>query len=100
MAAGTVAADATCRRTADERMCRTEHSGVEFVCVGRRPVPASGKYSVNRCGTAEHSRIGDEGRVRYGVIRHGKLGWTAADLLAGNHHTPHRRRRPDGVPLV
>ena len=41
----------------------------------------------------------DEGRVRYGVIRHGRLGWTAADLLAGNHHTPHRRR-PDGVPLV
>ena len=41
----------------------------------------------------------DEGRVRYGVIRHGKLGWTAADLLVGNHHTPHRRR-PDGVPLV
>ncbi|MDE0448324.1 MAG: hypothetical protein OXH96_16800 [Spirochaetaceae bacterium] len=37
--------------------------------------------------------------MRYGVIRHGKLGWTAADLLAGNHHTPHRRR-PDGVPLV
>ena len=41
----------------------------------------------------------DEGRVRYGVIRHGKLGWTAADLLAGNHRTPHRRR-PDGVPVV
>ena len=41
----------------------------------------------------------DEGRVRYGVIRHGKLGWIAADLLAGNYHTPHRRR-PDGVPLV
>lgn len=41
----------------------------------------------------------DEGRVRYGVIRHGKLGWTAADLLAGNHHTPHRRRA-DGVPVV
>ena len=41
----------------------------------------------------------DKGRVRYGVIRHGKLGWTAADLLAGNHRTPHRRR-PDGVPLV
>ena len=41
----------------------------------------------------------DEGRVRYGVIRHGKLGWTAADLLAGNHLTPHRRR-PDGAPLV
>ncbi|MCY4484553.1 MAG: TauD/TfdA family dioxygenase [Spirochaetaceae bacterium] len=41
----------------------------------------------------------DEGRVRYGVIRHGKLGWTAADLLAGNHRNPHRRR-PDGVPVV
>ena len=41
----------------------------------------------------------DEGRIRYGVIRHGKLGWTAADLLAGNHHTPHRRRA-DGVPVV
>ena len=41
----------------------------------------------------------DEGRIRYGVIRHGKLGWTAADLLAGNHNTPHRRRT-DGVPLV
>ena len=41
----------------------------------------------------------DEGRVRYGVIRHGKLGWSAADLLAGNHHTPHRRR-PAGAAIV
>lgn len=41
----------------------------------------------------------DEGRIRYGVIRHGKLGWTAADLRAGNHNTPHRRRA-DGVPVV
>ena len=41
----------------------------------------------------------DEGRIRYGVIRHGRLGWSAADLLAGNHRTPHRRRA-DGVPLV
>ena len=41
----------------------------------------------------------DAGRIRYGVIRHGKLGWSAADLLAGNRHTPHRRRT-DGVPLV
>ncbi|MEM7029606.1 MAG: TauD/TfdA family dioxygenase [Chloroflexota bacterium] len=41
----------------------------------------------------------DEGLIRYGVIRHGKLGWTAADILAGNHHTPHRRRA-DGVPAV
>ena len=41
----------------------------------------------------------DEGLIRYGVIRHGKLGWTAEDLLAGRHHTPHRRRA-DGVPAV
>lgn len=41
----------------------------------------------------------DEARIRYGVIRHGKLGWTAADLLAGRHHTPHRRRQ-DGAPAV
>jgi hypothetical protein len=41
----------------------------------------------------------DEGSVRYGAVRHGKMGWTAADLLAGNHLTPHRRRE-DGVPEV
>ncbi len=41
----------------------------------------------------------DEGSVRFGAIRHGMMGWTAADLLAGNHHTPHRRRQ-DGVPEV
>ena len=41
----------------------------------------------------------DEGRVRYGVVRHGKLGWTAKDLLQGNHHTPHQRHE-DGVPVV
>jgi hypothetical protein len=41
----------------------------------------------------------DEGAVRYGTVRHGKMGWTAADLLAGNHNTPHARRE-DGVPQV
>ena len=41
----------------------------------------------------------DEGCIRYGTIRYGKLGWTAADLLAGRHHTAHRRRA-DGVPEV
>ena len=41
----------------------------------------------------------DEGSIRYGAVRHGKMGWTAADLHAGNHHTPHRRRQ-DGVPEV
>jgi len=41
----------------------------------------------------------DEGNVRYGVVRHGNLGWTAADILANNHQTPHQRRE-DGVPMV
>lgn len=41
----------------------------------------------------------DEGEVRYGVVRHGKMGWTADDLIADNHFTPHRRRE-DGVPEV
>ena len=41
----------------------------------------------------------DEGRVRYGVIRHGNLGWTANDLIVGNNKIA-RRRRVDGVPLV
>ena len=41
----------------------------------------------------------DEGTVRYGAVRHGHMGWTAADLLAGNHNSPHRRRE-DGVPEV
>ena len=41
----------------------------------------------------------DEGKIRYGVVRHGKMGWPAADLLAGNHLNPHRRRE-DGVPEV
>ena len=35
-----------------------------LVYVGRRPVPASGKYSVNRCGTAGHSRIAFWGNAR------------------------------------
>lgn len=39
----------------------------------------------------------DEGCIRYGVIRHGNLGWIAGDLLAGNNHIPYRRRE-DGVP--
>ena len=41
----------------------------------------------------------DEGKVCYGAVRHGKLGWTAADLLANRHLEPHRRRE-DGVPEV
>lgn len=41
----------------------------------------------------------DEGSVRYGAVRHGNMGWTAADILAGNHQTPHKRRE-DGVPIV
>lgn len=41
----------------------------------------------------------DEAIVRYGVVRHGYLGWTAQELLAGRHHSPHARRA-DGAPLV
>jgi hypothetical protein len=41
----------------------------------------------------------DEGRIRYGVVRHGNLGWTAKDLLMGKNSMPHRRRM-DGVPEV
>ncbi len=41
----------------------------------------------------------DESVIRYGVVRHGQLGWTAADLLSGRHHHP-RQRRSDGAPLI
>jgi hypothetical protein len=41
----------------------------------------------------------DEARTRYGVIRHGKLGWTAAQVAAGALDTLHRRRA-DGVPVL
>ncbi|MBT4136436.1 MAG: hypothetical protein HOE48_00915 [Candidatus Latescibacteria bacterium] len=41
----------------------------------------------------------DEGNVRYGVVRHGNMGWTAAEILAGNHQSPHKRRE-DGIPEV
>jgi hypothetical protein len=41
----------------------------------------------------------DEGRIRYGVVRHGNLGWTAKDLLMGKNSMPHRRRM-DGVPEI
>jgi hypothetical protein len=41
----------------------------------------------------------DEGRVRYGAVRHGQIGWTAADVLAGNNNTPHQRDE-EGVPVV
>ncbi|NQZ70887.1 MAG: TauD/TfdA family dioxygenase [Lentisphaeria bacterium] len=41
----------------------------------------------------------DEGSIRYGAIRHGNMGWTAAEILSGDYKTPHRRRE-DGVPEV
>ena len=41
----------------------------------------------------------DEGLVRYGTIRYGNLGWTAADLLSGRYLQGHRRRA-DGVPAA
>lgn len=41
----------------------------------------------------------DEGSVRYGAVRHGNMGWTAAEILAGKNSQPHQRRT-DGVPVV
>ena len=41
----------------------------------------------------------DEGRVRYGAIRHGQLGWTAEEVLSGRNLFPHTRHA-DGVPVA
>ena len=41
----------------------------------------------------------DEAIVRYGIIRHGRLGWTAPQLANGIEGKLHARR-PDGAPLV
>jgi len=41
----------------------------------------------------------DEGRVRYGAVRHGQIGWTAEEVLAGRNNAPHRRDG-EGVPVV
>ena len=38
----------------------------------------------------------DEAIVRYGIGCHGRLGWTAQDVLSGRCEQP-RRRRPDGA---
>ena len=49
---------------------------------------------------AENFRaFADEGIVRYGVIRHGKLGWTAQDLLDGLQAKRHPRRE-DLAPMA
>ena len=41
----------------------------------------------------------DEAIVRHGILRHGKLGWTARELAAGLAQARHRRRA-DGAPKV
>ena len=41
----------------------------------------------------------DEGLIRFGIISHGALGWTASDLKAGRHLQP-RARTAAGVPVV
>ncbi len=41
----------------------------------------------------------NEGLVRYGIVRHGALGWTVDDLRTGRHLSP-RARDEAGVPLV
>ncbi len=42
----------------------------------------------------------DEAIVRHGIIRHGKLGWTARELAAGIDGKLHRRRTSDGAPAA
>lgn len=48
---------------------------------------------------AEPRPFTDEAIVRYGIVRHGMLGWTAAQVDAGFPATGHARRA-DGAPLV
>ncbi|MBT6273280.1 MAG: hypothetical protein HOI95_04015, partial [Chromatiales bacterium] len=40
----------------------------------------------------------DEAIVRYGIIQHGKLGWSAADTLDGLDDKTHYRRAIDNAP--
>jgi len=42
----------------------------------------------------------DAAIVRYGIIRHGRLGWTAAQLQAGLEGRVHARREHDQAPYV
>lgn len=43
--------------------------------------------------------VADEAVVRYGIVRHGRLGWTADQLRSGEHLGAHARH-PDGRPVV
>lgn len=47
----------------------------------------------------EAGPFSDEAVVRYGIVRHGRLGWTAAQLAAGLPAEGHARR-PDGAPML
>jgi len=42
----------------------------------------------------------DEAIVRYGIIRHGKLGWSAQEATDGLEGKLHARRQPDQAPLI
>jgi hypothetical protein len=42
----------------------------------------------------------DEAVIRHGILRHGKLGWSAADVAAGLAGRIHPRRPADQAPLV
>ena len=43
--------------------------------------------------------MSDEAVVRYGIVRHGRLGWTVDQYRDGLHHGAHARH-PDGRPLL
>ena len=48
--------------------------------------------------TDDVREFADEAIVRHGILRHGKLGWTARELHAGLDGKLHRRRASDGAP--
>ena len=49
---------------------------------------------------AEIRPFADEAIIRHGILRHGKLGWSARDLAGGLEGRVHPRRPSDQAPLV
>lgn len=44
--------------------------------------------------------LADESIMRYGILRHGKLGWSARDVIAGLDGRLHARRETDHAPVA
>jgi hypothetical protein len=47
----------------------------------------------------DYQRFGNEALMCYGVVRHGQLGWSVQQLLAGANREPHARQ-PNGLPVA